>query len=81
MSDRITITWDTDDGYAGGSSPQKFSIDPEDYRNESKDSIEEMLWEEVQRDFENKVRPVCDVSEYADEILKALEANPEEEEE
>lgn len=76
--DEIEITWEASDGYVCGSRPHTFSVDPESYRGLTKDQIEEELSNEVQSDFENHVSWTCDVSEYADEILKALESNPEE---
>lgn len=80
MSEDIRITWEVSDGYAGASAPQRFRVNPENYRGMSKEDIENELSIEVQSDFESKVSWVCDVSIYADEILKALEASPEEEE-
>lgn len=81
MSESISISWQAQDGYAGGSRPQSFKVDPENYRGLSKNEIEEELWTEVQMNFEQKVTPCCDVSQYADEILKALEESSEEDEE
>jgi hypothetical protein len=79
--DEIDITWQAEDGYVGGDRPHHISVDPENYRGMTKDDIENELSIEVQQDFESRVSWTCDVSKYADEILKVLEANPEDDEE
>jgi hypothetical protein len=77
MKNKIRITWEVSDGYAGGSRPHHFSVDPENYRNTDPEDMKTELGDEIQQDFSDKVSWVCDVSEHVQEIQKYLEENPE----
>lgn len=72
MSDKIKITWEASDGYAGGSAPQCLNVNTEDYEGLTLEQITDQLHEEIQADFEEKVSWTCKVSKYAEQIHAAL---------
>ncbi len=73
MTDKIRITWEASDGYAGGSAPQHFKVDLEDYEKGAElEDIKTQLSDDIQRDFEEKVTWTCDLTRYAQEIYDAL---------
>lgn len=60
----IAVEWEIDDGYAGKSRPQHFNYKPSLYFDEEEwnemDDLdkEEAIEEEMQIEFEKKVRPI-----------------------
>lgn len=71
MSDKITIEWETSDGYAGGRRPHSFQIDPEDFFGLTEVQLQRELEAAVQEDFDQKVTYACDVSEVMEQIRQA----------
>ena len=56
MSKKITVTWYADDGYTTGDRPMHTSIDPDDFEDcDTEDDVNEMISQQVQEDFEQKV--------------------------
>lgn len=53
----VKIEWQLDDGYAGGSRPQKtvVDIDKEDYNEMTEHDFEEFIENKAAEDFENKI--------------------------
>lgn len=55
MSDNIKVTWQMDDGYAGGSRPQYTYIDREEYESlETALEKEQFVYDCVQADYDQK---------------------------
>ena len=61
MSNKLRILWEAQDGYAGGSAPQRFVLDLDEMVEDCFDEKEarEYLEREIQSDFENKVSWSC----------------------
>ena len=56
MSKKITVTWYADDGYITGDRPKRTIIDPDDFEDcDTEDDVNEMLSQQIQEDFEQKV--------------------------
>ena len=56
MSDKFTLTWETSDGYVGGSRPQRFRVNADDIEDDMTDKALENLAEEMAyEDFMQKV--------------------------
>lgn len=57
----MTITWEIQDGYFGGSRPQSFELDDYDilYCDDISE-LEDLFWEAIQEDFEQKVSPISE---------------------
>jgi len=72
----IRITWQIDDGYAGGGSrPHEFSLDLDNFEpGDTIEDLEEELFEYVDTEFSNKVSWVCDIPAFARQIHEALKA-------
>jgi hypothetical protein len=52
----ITITWYADDGYVCGDRPKRIVCDPDDFVDcDSEESVNEMLSQCLQEEFEQKV--------------------------
>jgi hypothetical protein len=61
MSDKFEVTWEADDGYAGGSAPHRFTISADDIEGDMTDAeIREWFWEAVQEDFNQRVSPTSE---------------------
>lgn len=59
MSNKFRVTWEADDGYAGGSAPQRFSISADDVPDDMDDEeLRKWFWESVQEDFEQRVSAI-----------------------
>jgi len=54
-SDKIEVTWEVDDGYAGPSRPQSTVVDLEDFEDLSEQAIEVLLYEIVGEDFSQNI--------------------------
>lgn len=53
---KIKVRWEVEDGYAGGSRPQIFTIDPDDFDDDADErEISERLMEIVQDEFEQRI--------------------------
>lgn len=76
--DTIEVRWHCADGYVGGKRPQYLKIDPENYRDLSREEIEKLLWDDIETDFNMKVSAEADdLDTSVEEILAWLEAHPE----
>jgi hypothetical protein len=61
MSDKFEVTWEADDGYAGGSAPHHFTISADGVEGDMTDEeIREWFWEAVQEDFNQNVHPTSE---------------------
>lgn len=59
-SEEFEVTYEVDDGYAGGSAPHSFSIDPDWFDSDTPDKrLSEMFWKAIEEDFRASVRPIC----------------------
>lgn len=72
MKDKIKITWEADDGYAGGSAPQHVSIPVEEITEcENEEEAMRVVRDAIQYDFETKVCATYDEDEIRAIIHKA----------
>lgn len=56
--DRFEVTWETDDGYVGGSRPHHFNIQEDDLSDDETDtSLSALFQDMMQADFEQTVSP------------------------
>ena len=74
MSKQITVRWEASDGYVGGSRPQSFKVDAEDFQHcETELEVEELLGEFVQDEFEQRITwSIRNESSVIAEILEAV---------
>lgn len=71
----MNITWEADDGYCGGSAPQRTRIDDEDIANcETFEEAEKVIQDAIEDDFRNKVNWVCDVTKYKEQIQTLIDS-------
>ena len=77
----VTVVWEVDDGYVGGSRPQTTEIDLDEFDADMSDiTIIRMIEDYIQEDFLQRVTwEVTNESEVIDEIRDALESNDDEE--
>lgn len=75
MSRKIKVKWQASDGYVGGSRPQSFKVDPEDYKGMTASEIRDAIYEVAQEDFEQKVS--WELDDQQGVILEIMKANGE----
>lgn len=66
MSEKFKVTFQAEDGYAGGSRPLRFSIDADDLNEDmSDDELEDFFYERMDEAFRERVTPVSsDLDEF-----------------
>lgn len=61
MDNEFEVTWEADDGYAGGSRPHSFTISEDEFADDDDDkSLSTLFWDLLQTDFEQTVSPFSD---------------------
>jgi hypothetical protein len=61
MSDRhFTVTWQAEDGYAGGARPHGFNIDKDEVDGMDEKELRKYFRDEIQNAFNETVSPSCD---------------------
>jgi hypothetical protein len=75
VATEIDVTWEADDGYAGGSAPQHLKVSTDDFFEDATiEQVKKQLSEMIQEDFEQTVSWHCkDFEEYAQQIFNALQ--------
>lgn len=59
---RVKVTWEFDDGYAGGSRPQHTYIDESDFIDcETQEEYQAIIENAIQQDFETKGYSIEDI--------------------
>lgn len=66
----MKITWQVEDGYAGGARPQYFELDPTDYEGWDLEDIETDLEDQISAEFTQKINWSADVKGMAEKIFK-----------
>ena len=57
--DNFTVTWEIEDGYAGGSRPQTFKIEARHLEDDmAEEDLRDLFWQEVERDLAEKVHAI-----------------------
>jgi hypothetical protein len=75
VADRITVTWQISDGYVGGSRPQSFEVDPEDFIGMSRAEVERTLDQMAVEDMMTKVSAyISGEDEIINRIIEAAES-------
>lgn len=70
---KIACTYEIDDGYVGGSRPQRFNVDPEDFRDMSYEQMAALLDEIAHEEMQQRVTAcVLRVQETIEDITAAL---------
>lgn len=69
----MEITWQAEDGYAGGARPQYFELDASEYEGWSLEDIETDLEDQISEEFMQKITWSADVKGMAKKIFQ--EAN------
>lgn len=74
----MKITWEADDGYAGGAAPQSLKIPDSDILDcETVDEAMEMIEQAINDDFANKVSWTCDLPKVRVEVAALLRSKSE----
>lgn len=70
----FTANWEVEDGYVGKSRPQHAEIDLDEFEEDMNDEdIEGMIWDMVQRDFDQKITYyVSNISEVVSAVKEYL---------
>ncbi len=55
MSDAFEVTWEVDDGYAGGARPQRFEIDESELEAWDADDVGELFDQMLYDEFRNNI--------------------------
>lgn len=80
--DKIEVTWEVADGYAGRTRPQTTKIDHSEIVDcDSEDEVKWLIEEAIQSDFEQKISPDIGESVYAEALELWREARAEREDE
>lgn len=77
--DKINITWEASDGYAGGSAPQHLTLRMSDFADcDTEEEVTKFLEEAIQEDFAQKVSWGCEnFSKHVEDIMKVVRAREE----
>jgi hypothetical protein len=73
---KFKVSWEAQDGYVGGSRPQSFSVDIDEFdSSQTLDDITRQLTDDIDNDFEEKVYWHSDnYEQVAQEIFDALQS-------
>ncbi len=76
--DKIEVTWEVADGYAGRTRPQRTKISHTDIVDcDSEDEVKKLIEESIQEDFEQKISPDFGESVYTEALELWREAQAE----
>lgn len=76
----MQIKWECDDGYAGGAAPQSFKLSDEEILDcDDADAAMQLIEDEIQRDFEQKVCWTADLEKIRAEVQEMFAAKKEDE--
>jgi hypothetical protein len=78
-TDRLTVTYEIEDGYAGGARPQHVEIDHSEIQNcDDLEAAVKMVEEYIQEDFTQKAYPTYDEDELRSAIEEVFNQRPQE---
>jgi hypothetical protein len=67
--DKIKVTWEVADGYAGRTRPQTTKIDHSDIVDcDSEDEVKKLIEDSIQEDFDQKISPDYGTSVYTEAL-------------
>lgn len=71
----MKITWEADDGYAGGAAPHTTNVDDSYIREcETVEEAVDLIEETIREDFRSSIFPIYDIEDITTQVKKMLKS-------